>query len=88
MARPDRITYEPDKDVPDLQPGEFQQTVSRKGPDGRGLLLACPLCGKWAFVEHTVTGPEDAPTCHPSLRCPFPPCDAHYWIKEGRIEWC
>lgn len=36
--------------------------------------------------EYSV-GPN-GPTLHPSIGNQKLPCHSHYWVKDGKIEWC
>lgn len=49
-------------------------------------LLYCHKCGLYASIgNHKITWDGGLVTIHPSIVCPNPECDAHYWIKGSQI---
>jgi len=51
-----------------------------------GWLHGCCKCGVVGGLDHTITVDEHGrPTIHPSIRCGAPGCDAHYWVKDGKV---
>ena len=49
-------------------------------------LLGCPACGLIAFLNHEVTVTEGKATIDPSVICPE--CNAHYWVRDGKVQPC
>lgn len=37
----------------------------------------------WVLTED-----PNGPTLHPSIGNQKLPCQSHYWVKDGKIEWC
>lgn len=53
-------------------------------------LMGCPACGQAATLRtskggHTIILEEDVPTVNPSIGCPFADCDAHYFVRDGKV---
>jgi len=55
-------------------------------------LMGCPACGQAATLAgreggHTVIleGDFDVVTVSPSIGCPFSDCDAHYFVRDGKV---
>lgn len=53
-------------------------------------LMGCPACGEAATLKgskggHTVTIDGDKATVSPSVGCPYADCDAHYFVKNGKV---
>ena len=48
--------------------------------------LKCHKCNHGATLQnHNITWHDGKITVHPSILCPNPKCDAHYWIKDGQV---
>ncbi len=53
-------------------------------------LMGCPKCGQPSTLRgskggHTVTLDGDKATVTPSIGCPLKPCDAHYFVRDGKV---
>ena len=66
-----------------LYVSEEFSTAAHLCPCGCGTKVRTPLGPtEWSL---TVTG--DRPTLYPSIGNWQRPCQSHYWIREGQIEW-
>jgi len=62
-------------------PGE----ISRKAPHQH----RCAICnGRMHLGNHHVEEGPEGPTVSPSVVCPHPGCGGHYFVRNGRVEWC
>lgn len=54
----------------------------------KGFIITCPKCGVYASSSKShVVEQEDPLTVSPSFVCPHKPCDAHYYVKNGEIQF-
>lgn len=70
----------------DGKPGAYMLTETESGK--KGFIITCPLCGAYASSSngHTIQQ-EDPLTVSPSFVCPHKPCTAHYYVKNGEIQF-
>lgn len=48
---------------------------------GCGTIIRTPL-NRWSLTET-----EDGPSLYPSIGNWQEPCQSHYWIEDGKVEW-
>lgn len=61
--------------------------VSPSEPPNSKYWLRCHKCGLSANLgDHEVVIENGLITISPSISCPNEKCDAHYWIRQNRIE--
>ncbi len=71
----------------DLAPGDLCRMVGGPNGDLVGYIHRCAGCRRLGnLADHTVTMDQGRITVEPSIVCPT--CEAHYYVRDGRIDWC